>query len=184
MSDDDRGDSPASSVPSRRRFLKIATCAVGGGIGAVVAVPAAQYLIAPVGGRIVTESGDPIDAIGIDRLPTDGAPVRVPLVAAAQRDAWTTVRDVPLGAAWLQRRGEPVTALSAVCPHLGCAVGWNGARKSFQCPCHESAFADSGDRMSGPAERGLDPLPVTVENGRVKVTWIRFRAGGTERVKL
>jgi Rieske Fe-S protein len=180
MSDDDRGE----SATSRRRFLKIATCAVGGGIGAVVAVPAARYLVSPVGGRVVTDSGDPIDAIGVDRLPADGTPLRVPLVAAAQRDAWTTVRDVPLGAAWLQKRGEQILALSAVCPHLGCAVAWSGAAKAFQCPCHESAFAADGARLSGPAERGLDPLPLVVENGRIKVTWLRFRPGGAERVKL
>ena len=48
---------------------------------------------------------------------------------------------------------------SAVCPHLGCVVHWNGAERSWDCPCHGSRFdAYEGTRLNGPADRGLSPV--------------------------
>jgi len=57
---------------------------------------------------------------------------------------------------------------SAVCPHLGCVVHWNGAERSWDCPCHGSRFdAADGHRLNGPADRGLSPLaaPSPVDAG-------------------
>jgi Rieske Fe-S protein len=65
-----------------------------------------------------------------------------------------------------------------VCPHLGCAIGWDAAKKNFLCPCHDSRFDAAGTRMTGPAERGLDPLPLEVKDGRLRLTWVRYKMGG------
>jgi len=171
--------------PARRRFLKIATCGLGGGLGLAVAAPAVGYLLHPAGRRVVTTSADPIDVGALAQLPKDGTLTRVPVVAPTVRDAWTAANDVPLGAAWLRREGDHVTALSGTCPHLGCAIAFTrGPRPgegSFACPCHDSAFKETGQRISGPAQRDLDPLPVTVEDGRIRLTWIKYRTDTSSR---
>lgn len=62
--------------------------------------------------------------------------------------------------------------LSAVCPHEGCEVVWDQNASRFACPCHDSFFASDGARISGPAPRGLDPLPVRVQDGKLQVQYI------------
>ncbi len=51
-----------------------------------------------------------------------------------------------------------VQTYSAICPHLGCIVQWNGDEKSFDCPCHGSRFSKEGEVMNGPAVTGLKKL--------------------------
>jgi len=60
-------------------------------------------------------------------------------------------------------------ALSVVCPHLACVVGWDGARGRFTCPCHGSEFERDGRVVNPPAPRPLDRYTVLIENDRVKV---------------
>ena len=37
------------------------------------------------------------------------------------------------------------------CPHLGCALKWNGQEHSWDCPCHGSRFDEGGNLLDGPA---------------------------------
>lgn len=37
------------------------------------------------------------------------------------------------------------------CPHLGCALKWNPAEHSWDCPCHGSRFAEDGALLDNPA---------------------------------
>jgi glycine/D-amino acid oxidase-like deaminating enzyme/nitrite reductase/ring-hydroxylating ferredoxin subunit len=53
-----------------------------------------------------------------------------------------------------------VTAVSAVCTHLGCQVNFNAAERSWDCPCHGSRFAVDGSVLHGPAVHRLERKPI------------------------
>jgi len=166
----------------RRKFLKVATCAIGGGVGLVVAAPVLTLIADPAGKVTVTTPTAPLDLGLADRFQAGAPPRRVDVVAPVVKDAWTAARNVVLGAAWVRRTApDKIVALSAVCPHLGCAVGWDAAAGNFLCPCHDSRFGVAGERLTGPSERGLDELPLQVVDGRLQLTWVRYKPGQTVR---
>lgn len=41
------------------------------------------------------------------------------------------------------------------CPHLGCALKWNPAEHSWDCPCHGSRFDEGGKLLDGPSMGGI-----------------------------
>ncbi len=41
------------------------------------------------------------------------------------------------------------------CPHMGCALVWNPAEHSWDCPCHGSRFAKDGRLLENPANGDL-----------------------------
>ena len=53
-------------------------------------------------------------------------------------------------------RADP--ALHGICTHLGGAVRWNDAERSWDCPLHGSRFDADGSVLEGPAVCGLRKL--------------------------
>src|SRR5262245_26195694 len=129
--------------PDRRKFLKVATCAIGGGTGLVVAAPVVRLALDPLGKTTVTSPKEPLDIGPHQRYLAKAPPTRVEIVAPVIQDAWTAARDVVLGAAWVRRVGPKpadIDARSAICPHLGCAISYDAAKNNYLCPCHDSRF--------------------------------------------
>ena len=42
------------------------------------------------------------------------------------------------------------------CPHLGCALKWNSAEHSWDCPCHGSRFDEDGKILDNPANGNMN----------------------------
>lgn len=66
-----------------------------------------------------------------------------------------------------------VVAFDAACPHARCTLRFNAPAGTFDCPCHASRFTRGGERISGPATRGMTHADVRIEGERVIVTGFR-----------
>jgi cytochrome b6-f complex iron-sulfur subunit len=60
-------------------------------------------------------------------------------------------------------------ALYRKCVHLGCSVPHCSTSMLFECPCHGSKYKLTGEYFGGPAPRGLDRFPISVEGDKVIV---------------
>jgi Rieske Fe-S protein len=123
-------------------------------------------------------------AISPDALPADGTPVRVSVLADRQ-DAWNHYPVERIGAVWLRRATDgSIQAFSTICPHLGCAVDFRGPSRDFFCPCHTSTFDLEGRRLNRIPPRDMDTLEVRIDQQRIHVRYLRFRAGTPEKVRV
>ena len=141
---------PASDPPDRRRFLTVLSQAFLAlwGLGAAAVVGA--YLKAPEKGEASrTVSAGLLDdyRVGEGRLVRHGvSPFYVVRLDATR-----------------------VLALSAVCTHVRCILGYDPARRALVCPCHDGRFDLSGNVLSGPPPRSLPGYPVSVRAGEIFV---------------
>ena len=51
----------------------------------------------------------------------------------------------------MEAAGNLLTFSRKRCPHLGCALQWNAAEHSWDCPCHGSRFSAEGNLLDNPA---------------------------------
>lgn len=50
-----------------------------------------------------------------------------------------------------------LTPTAPRCPHLGCALKWNKAEHSWDCPCHGSRFSQDGKLLDNPSTGDMKP---------------------------
>ena len=64
-----------------------------------------------------------------------------------------------LGVNLLESTKNLLTPTTPRCPHLGCALKWNKAERSWDCPCHGSRFQQDGTLIENPSTGDLQEPP-------------------------
>ena len=147
---------------SRRSFLKLLPLGVLAGVFASVGGAAFRFLRP----RLSAVSESWLDVMSLSEV-KGPAPLNRKIVA--EHLAGWSITTEEHNVFVLPAKNNEV--LSAICPHEGCEVNWEPNANRFSCPCHESYFAADGARISGPATRGLDALPVRVQDGKIQVQY-------------
>ncbi|MGC4104904.1 MAG: Rieske 2Fe-2S domain-containing protein [Thermomicrobiales bacterium] len=137
------GESSAKKLQSRRLFTRNA---VMGGAGVLLLQAGAGfvYLLWP------------------NKTGAFGGEIAVPASSVPAVNG-TPFRYAP-GKFYIVHTEDGVEALYWKCVHLGCTVPWVESQHEFHCPCHGSVYEYDGSRVSGPATRALDAMPVTVDD--------------------
>jgi menaquinol-cytochrome c reductase iron-sulfur subunit len=151
----------------RRSFLGMVLSVGGAAFAALCALPLARYVAYPLYAAEADRSWSDLGAL--DEFASAREPVRK-LLEVQQVNGWQQTTQQTAVYVTRDTRNELV-ALSSVCPHLGCSVGWQAGSSKFVCPCHGGCFAANGERISGPPPRGLTALETKTANGRLAVRY-------------
>jgi menaquinol-cytochrome c reductase iron-sulfur subunit len=161
------------STEPRRNFLTSLGAILFGAVASIIPIGAGvTALFDPL--RRGKQPSDMVLVARMSAIPESGAPKRF-TVTMDRTDAWATYSDTPVGAVYMRRNGDSVSALNAVCPHAGCFVGIAPDASRFACPCHKSSFDLDGavNDPASPSPRDMDALDVEVRNG--DEVWVRFQ---------
>jgi len=66
--------------------------------------------------------------------------------------------------------GGNYSALSSICTHQGCTVGYNSGAGNIQCPCHGSVYTTGGSVVTGPAPNALAKYAVSISGNILTIT--------------
>jgi menaquinol-cytochrome c reductase iron-sulfur subunit len=190
---------------TRRTFMANATLTLAGIIGLGLAIPIVGALLPKVGTG--TSTWEPLDEAGWKALQAStDTPVKIDFVLKS-KDAYLPEQSSPESVWGVKvnfdrfKKARPdlygpnagshvpypaanlgFAIFSPICPHLGCRYNYNSDAGKFLCPCHGSEFSKDGEHLAGPAERGLDPLPLREQNGAAEITWIRYAPTVPDRI--
>lgn len=170
----DHASERISNGPSRRRFLfQLFPFAVFAGMAASIIAAATRFL-RPIA---LTQEANWTNVLPLTEI--KGTEPLMRSVTVEHFAGWSSIYKEHFIYVLPQQNNQVV---SSVCPHENCDVAWRADTKRFYCPCHDSVFAADGSRVSGPARRGLDPLPTRVQNGVLQVQYQSFVNNTAERV--
>ena len=133
----------------RRQLLKTSLALLGTTTVVSFLYPASKYLVPPM-----SRAQDTQLTINKDEIPLGSAKEII-------------FNDIPLIV--INRRGSGFIALSRVCTHLGCLVGYDKFNHKLVCPCHAGEFDLEGNVLSGPATKPLQRFPLKITADRITV---------------
>jgi cytochrome b6-f complex iron-sulfur subunit len=67
----------------------------------------------------------------------------------------------------INRKESGFIALSRVCGHLGCLVGYDKFQSKLVCPCHAGAFNLEGQVISGPPSNPLNRYDIQLTSQHI-----------------
>ncbi len=143
----------------RRKFLSLATWAIGVLIGAGMGIPAIAFIIGPALQGAEEQAWIRLGSVSKVAL---GVPTLFK-VTLERKTGWI-VNEEEQSIYVLTENGRDFIAMSNVCTHLGCRVRWIDDREEFFCPCHNGVFDKTGGVVDGPPPRPLDRYEVKVED--------------------
>lgn len=148
---------------NRRTAFTVAVQALGGAAGAVVALPAIGFALAPL-----FEEEDPgWQAVGDASLfPEETYSSVVISAVPGIGEAGKTTAYVRKGSPDLDEDPNEFIAISTRCAHLGCPVRFVEAAGNFICPCHGGVYDFEGKVIGGPPVRPLDRFQTRVVDER------------------
>jgi cytochrome b6-f complex iron-sulfur subunit len=158
---------------TRRQFFNRSILA-GSGLGLGAFGVAALAFLWPgastgFGGKIVVGSvADANTAIG-NKQPFYNATAKTYIVAYPKADLAKAKKVTAYTAPIIAGMEAGFVALYQRCVHLGCRVPWCQSSQWFECPCHGSKYNKVGEKVGGPAPRGLDRFVLEVAGGNIVV---------------
>ena len=151
---------------TRRTAFTVAVQALGGAAGAVVALPAIGFAVAP----LFEEEEERWQPVGEASLFTEET-YTATVISAVQGigEAGKTTAYVRKGSEDLDEDPTEYIAISTRCAHLGCPVRFVPAAGNFICPCHGGVYDFEGKVIGGPPVRPLDRFQTRVRDGQVEL---------------
>jgi Rieske Fe-S protein len=161
-------------VESRRRFLRIIPVGIFALMAGAIATAAFRFL------RPSTRTAEALTWTNVAPIAelTGDAPLLRRIIV--QRNAGWQSASTEHSIYVLPKQNNRI--VSSECPHENCNVSWRVEARKFFCPCHQSTFAEDGAQLTGPARRGLDPLPTREQNGVLQVQYQTFVNNIAERI--
>jgi menaquinol-cytochrome c reductase iron-sulfur subunit len=171
----------------RRKFIRVATIGVSAACGIFPLASGIPALLDPVKKSAGEQGVEPWSKVTpLASLPEDGSPAKFEVIQETVVDAWTTYKDIPVGAVYLTRQNNDVVAFNLKCPHLGCAIDYRKQSNDYFCPCHNSSFGLDGSvtTENSPSPRPMDTMETKVEDGFVWIRFQHFRPNVPEKIPL
>jgi len=104
-------------------------------------------------------SMDPVPGPG-----TGGGPLTIDLTLSDYSSLNTSGNYKVVNGIIIINVGGVFKALSSVCTHEGCTVGFDSASGNLKCPCHGSQFTTAGSVVNGPATSSLRTYTIALDN--------------------